>query len=112
MKQRLIFISILFLFSLSFSDCAKRGRPTGGVKDSIPPVIIKNSPENYSINFNENEIKIYFDEYIKLKDVQKELIISPPFDNPPTITPLSTSKQIRIKFKDTLKENTTYPPFS
>lgn len=108
MKQRLLLIFILFLFSLSFTDCAKRGRPSGGLKDSIPPVIVKSSPENYSINFDKNEIRIYFDEYIKLKDLNQELIISPPFENQPIITPVSTSKQLRIKFKDTLKENTTY----
>ncbi len=108
MKQRLLLIFILFLFSLSFTDCAKRGRPTGGPKDSIPPVIVKSSPENYSINFSEKDIRIYFDEYIKLKDLNKELIISPPLDNTPLITPLSTSKQLRIRIEDTLKPNTTY----
>ncbi len=106
--HRLLLIFILFLFSLSFTDCAKKGRPSGGLKDSIPPVIVKSSPENYSINFDENEIRIYFDEYIKLKDLRKELIISPPLKNSPIITPLSTSKYIKITFNDTLRENTTY----
>jgi len=108
MKQRLLFIPIAFLFILSFVDCAKRGSPSGGKKDSIPPVIVKSSPENFSINFNEKEIKIYFDEYIKLKDLNSELIISPPLKYQPSITPLSTGKFIKIKIQDTLKENTTY----
>jgi len=108
MKHRLLYIPILFLFSLSFVDCAKRGRPSGGKKDSIPPIIVKSNPENYSINFDEKEIKIHFDEYIKLKDLSKELIISPPLKYSPNITPLSIGKFIRIKIKDTLKENTTY----
>lgn len=93
---------------LSFVDCAKKGRPTGGDRDSIPPVIVRVTPENYSINFDEDEIKITFDEYIKLKDLQKNLIISPPLKYPPIITPLSTSKTLKIKISDTLKENTTY----
>jgi len=108
MKHRLLYIPILLLFSLSFVDCAKRGRPSGGKKDSIPPIIIRSNPENYSINFDGNEIKIHFDEYIKLKDLNKELIISPPLKNQPSITPLSTGKFIKIKIQDTLKENTTY----
>ncbi len=108
MKHRLLYISILLLFSLSFVDCAKRGNPSGGKRDSIPPVIVRSNPENYSTNFDDDEIKIYFDEYIKLKDLSKELIISPPLKYPPTITPLSTGKFIKIKIKDTLKENTTY----
>ena len=108
MKHRLLYIPIVFLFLLSFTDCAKKGSPSGGKKDSIPPVIVKSTPENYSINFSEKEIRIYFDEYIKLKDLQKELIVSPPLEYPPVITPSSTSKVLKIKIEDTLKENTTY----
>jgi len=93
---------------LSFVDCAKKGRPSGGDRDTIPPIIVRVTPENYTINFDEDEIKITFDEYIKLKDLQKNLIISPPLKYPPIITPLSTSKTLKIKISDTLKENTTY----
>jgi hypothetical protein len=89
-------------------DCAKKGTPSGGKKDSIPPVIVKSVPENYSINFTGDEIRIYFDEYIKLKNLQSNLIISPPLKYPPVITPLSTSKFIKIKIQDTLLPNTTY----
>lgn len=99
---------IVFASILLFSNCAKRGTPSGGPKDSIPPTIVKSIPENYSINFSGDEIRIYFDEYIKLKDIQKNLIISPPLKYPPIITPLSTSKVLKIKITDTLKENTTY----
>ena len=108
MRHRLLYIPILFLILLSFADCAKKGTPSGGPRDTIPPVIIKSSPENYSTNFTGNEVRIYFNEYIKLKDLQKELIISPPLKNVPVITPLSASKILKIKILDTLKENTTY----
>ena len=107
-KHRLLYFPIAFLFFLSFADCAKRGNPSGGLKDSIPPVIVKSSHENYTINFKENEIRIYFNEYIKLKDLSKELIISPPLKYTPVITQLNTSKYIKINIIDTLKENTTY----
>ena len=107
-RHRLLYLAILCLFSLSFVDCAKRGRPSGGKKDSLAPVIVKSYPENYTTNFEGNEIRVVFDEYIKLVDVQKNLIISPPLKYQPIITPLNTSKQLRIKIVDTLKENTTY----
>ncbi|WP_160110581.1 Ig-like domain-containing protein [Aequorivita lipolytica] len=108
MKHRLLYIPIAFLFLLSFTDCAKKGTPSGGLRDTIPPVIVKSSPENYSTNFTGNEIEIRFDEFIKLKEVNKELIISPPMKFAPIITPLSTSKTLKIKILDTLKPNTTY----
>ena len=108
MKHRLLYIPIAFLFLLSFVDCAKKGSPSGGLKDTIPPIIVSSNPENYTINFTGNEIEIRFDEYIKLKDITKELIISPPMKFAPTITPLSTAKTLKIKLLDTLKANTTY----
>lgn len=94
---------------LVFINCANRGNPEGGPKDETPPVIEKAEPENYSTNFEGNEIRIYFDEYVKMKDIQKQLIISPPMKTQPEITPLgSASKYITIKIHDTLQPNTTY----
>ena len=104
--SNLIFIAFL---SLVFINCANKGRPEGGPKDMMPPTIIKSSPKNYTTNFTGNEIEIVFDEYIKIKDIKKQLIISPPMDWTPDITPLgSASKTIKIKINDTLQPNTTY----
>jgi uncharacterized protein (DUF2141 family) len=102
----------LFLFVgilATLVNCANRGTPSGGEKDTEAPQIIRASPENYTTNFKGTEIKIYFDEYIKIKNVQKQLIISPPMDPQPDVTPLgSASKYISIKINDTLQANTTY----
>ena len=102
------FLGVLMLASILFS-CARRGTPTGGDKDTIPPILEKAIPINKTVNFKEKRIKIYFDEYIKLKDVKTQLIISPPQKNEPIITPVGTaSKFISIKILDTLDANTTY----
>ena len=109
--MRKLLSNFIFLLVICFVlvNCANRGTPTGGDKDITPPVITKSIPENYSVNFNAKEIKIYFDEYIKVKNLQKQLIISPPMDPEPEITPLgSASKYITIKIFDTLQPNTTY----
>ncbi len=99
---------VVFISILCFSQCAKKGTPTGGPKDTIPPIILKSNPENYNTLFTGDEIRIYFDENIKLKDLQQNLIISPPLKYQPIITPLTSSKVLKIKILDTLKENTTY----
>ncbi len=101
---------ILFaLIGLTLINCANRGNPNGGEKDIEPPKIIKSVPENFSTNFKGDEIKIYFNEYVKIKNLQSQLIISPPMDPSPIVTPLgAASKYITIKIKDTLEENTTY----
>lgn len=103
------FLLYLLFISLAFTGCAKRGTITGGLKDTIPPVLVGSTPRNMSTEFKGNEIRIDFDEYIKIKDVNKQLIISPPMEYPPDITPMgSASKYINIKIKDTLQPNTTY----
>lgn len=99
----------LVLIAISIASCANRGNPSGGEKDILPPVITKSVPENYSTNFKGKEIKIYFDEYVKIKDLRKQLIVSPPMDTDPVVTPMGgASKYISIKIQDTLQDNTTY----
>ncbi|NDV41857.1 hypothetical protein GTK07_00850 [Muricauda sp. 40Bstr401] len=102
----LLFISFMVL---ALWQCAKRGSPTGGPKDVTPPKLIRSEPENFTINFKENKIRLYFDELIKLQDVQNQLVVSPPFKHAAEITPQGTpSKFIELVIKDTLRENTTY----
>jgi uncharacterized protein (DUF2141 family) len=109
MSKKLSNFILILSVGLMLNNCANRGTPTGGDKDVTPPVITKSEPENYTTNFDTKEIKIYFDEYIKINDLQKQLIISPPMDPEPEITPLgSASKYITIKIHDTLLANTTY----
>ncbi|GAA3634040.1 Ig-like domain-containing protein [Flavivirga jejuensis] len=109
MNKTLSNLILVVFLSLFFINCANRGTPDGGPKDEDPPIIIKSIPENYSTNFTGNEIRVYFDEYVKIKDLQKQLIISPPMKIQPDVTPLgSASKYITIKIYDTLQPNTTY----
>ena len=104
LQNLVILISITLVIS-----CANRGNPSGGPKDEVAPLIIRSSPENLTTNFKGKEIKIYFNEYVKIKNLQKQLIISPPMDTEPTVTPMgSASKYITITINDTLDDNTTY----
>lgn len=90
-------------------SCAKQGSPTGGPVDVEPPKFINASPENFSINFDKKEIRIYFNEYIQLDEPQRQIIFSPPMETKALITPLGTArKYVEIEIKDTLQENTTY----
>lgn len=109
MIKRIFCSLFIMIMVLALAQCAKRGTPSGGEKDTTPPKLLRAEPENMTINFKEKKIRLYFDEYIKLKDVQKQLIVSPPLKYNPLITPQgSASKYIEITIKDTLKENTTY----
>lgn len=89
-------------------SCAKRGSITGGLKDTLAPVLVSSVPKNFSTDFKGDEITLVFDEYVKLKNLNKQLIISPPMKNEPLIYPTGVSKFLNIKIKDTLQPNTTY----
>ncbi|AWI25165.1 Ig-like domain-containing protein [Flavobacterium pallidum] len=104
-KKIFILFSILVLAMIG---CAKRGTITGGPKDTLSPVLERSEPKNGTVNFNGKSIKLYFDEYVKLKDVNKQLVVSPPMNSAPDITPTVASKFINIRITDTLKSNTTY----
>ncbi len=107
--RRLLASIFIFLVLLTVWQCAKRGSPSGGPKDTTPPELIRSEPENFSLEFDSKRIRLYFDEYVRLEDVQNQLIISPPLQNQPEISPQGqASKYIQIILKDTLLENTTY----
>lgn len=94
---------------LALWQCARRGSPSGGPKDVTPPQLVRTEPENFSTNFNATKIRLYFDELIKLQNVQNQLVVSPPFKNAAEISPQGLpSKYIELVIKDTLRENTTY----
>ncbi|WP_304016013.1 Ig-like domain-containing protein [Nonlabens dokdonensis] len=109
MKKNLLYITIALCIALSLIQCAKRGSPTGGPVDEEPPVILRIFPDNYTRNFKKQIIEIEFDEFVKLNDLQKQLVISPPLKSRPIISPQgSPSKKITIEITDTLQDNTTY----
>ena len=95
---------ILFFCLLLILACAKRGTPTGGFKDTIPPILINASPKNKTTFFDSEKITLTFNEYIKLNDINKQLIISPPIEaNKFKVEPQSNiAKKIKIEFNDSL----------
>ena len=106
--MRKILFTILSLAIIS--GCAKRGNPTGGPIDSLPPVLVNANPKLNTTNFESEEIRLTFDEFVKLDKVQDQLIISPPLEkNAYEIRPLTgVTKKVFLKFIDSLDINTTY----
>lgn len=109
MLRRLLAVFFILFMALGFYQCARKGTPTGGPKDETPPVLLRAEPENMTIDFKAQKIRLYFDELVQLKDVQEQLIVSPPLKYPPLLSPQGgANKFIEITIKDTLLENTTY----
>lgn len=109
MSRKILGFIFVFIIVLVSYQCAQRGTPTGGPKDIAPPELVRAEPPNMSINFKEQKIRIYFNELVKLKDIQKQLIISPPLKYTPILSPQgNANKYVEITIKDTLADNTTY----
>ncbi len=96
---------IVFLFALAFS-CARQTSPTGGPKDTIPPVLIKSVPPNEALNFNGNKIQLEFSEYVNLNSPKEQLIVTPTIGKDYEIT--LRRNIVTIEFEEPLLENTTY----
>ena len=105
-------LNILLLGGLLLTtvQCAKRASPTGGPRDSLPPVLINASPKLNTVFFDKEEFNLTFDEYVTLKDISKQLIISPPLSSSQyKVYPVTgASKKVTLKLLDSLLDNTTY----
>lgn len=109
MSRKILGFIFVFIIVMMSYQCAQRGTPTGGPKDITPPELTRAEPPNLTTNFTGQKIRLYFDELVKLKDIQKQLIISPPLKNAPVLSPIgNANKYVEITIKDTLEPNTTY----
>ena len=81
-KQYILLFAVIILQTLVYS-CANVGYPTGGEVDKNTPKVLAFIPDNESKNFSSSEVIIQFDEYIQLKDVDNQVLISPPFEQKP-----------------------------
>lgn len=104
-------ILFLIVLTLLFQSCARVGSPVGGDKDTLAPNVIGSNIDTPRVNVPTDirELRIDFDEYITLKDINRQLIVSPPLQRMTKIIPSGmANKYLLIKWNDTLKENTTY----
>lgn len=100
-------ILVFGLFAVGMlSRCANAIQLQGGPKDTIPPQVVAMKPGWGATDFEGKRIYIEFDEYLKMKDQQKEFYTSPFMKTTPVIT--LKGKGIQIDIKDTLQPNTTY----
>ncbi len=92
-----------FIFS-----CAQIVAPGGGAKDILPPRVLKYSPDSAQLNFVAKTVEINFNEFIQLKDLNNQLIISPPMEKAPNITIKNKTLDIELDNNEKLKPSTTY----
>lgn len=97
----LLFASVVLLYG-----CAQIVAPTGGQKDTQPPTVIREMPDNARAGFNANKIVIGFDEYIQLLSPEEQIVVSPPLEEKPEYE--ISGKSLIIRFRSPPRANTTY----
>ncbi len=99
-------LALTLLISIYLTGCANIIPPGGGPKDSLPPKLLVALPKDSATNVRTKNFLLSFDEYVTLQGIQENLIVSPTVKNTPIID--YKLKNVTIKFKDSLEENTTY----
>lgn len=100
---RFFLLSTLFLLIIA---CAKISAPSGGLRDRLPPEVIKSIPENGAKNFSDKRIAITFNEYVVLDNISEKFMVSPPMKKKPRV--FIKGKSVNVEFEDELKDSTTY----
>ena len=89
------------------SGCANQIPPTGGDRDSLPPLLLKVTPPDSSKGFSAKTITFTFDEFIdQPQELFKNLIVSPMYSTMPSVE--HKLRTLTVRIKDTLEPNTTY----
>ncbi len=97
-----------FLLSLFFG-CAQIIPPTGGPDDLTPPKLdtLRSTP-NYQTRFQKQDIVLTFNEWVELKEVFTQVVISPPLEFRPEITRKKKSIVLKFDEKEVLRDSATY----
>jgi len=108
MRPFIAIAAIITYIAASYS-CANTSKgPSGGPKDTIPPVVVGVAPEPpiKSFPLTKGKIEVTFDEYVQLKNQYQEILLSPPTKKRPQAK--IKKKSVIVTIEDTLKSDQTY----
>lgn len=98
-------LSFYFLYQL-FTSCASPMSPTGGPRDTIPPIRINTIPELKTINYSGKSVAMEYDERIKTDKIKDQLIITPRTESEYEYT--IKKNIIKLTFEEPFLDSTTY----
>lgn len=106
---RLLFLAAVLFYCFHSSSCANtHGSPTGGPKDTIPPVVVAAMPDSNStgVPADISSISITFNEYIQLKEANRNILLSPPQKK--RVKTRMRGKSLLVSFEESLDTNRSY----
>lgn len=99
----LLILSVMLIFQ----RCAQMSPLTGGERDRQPPQLLSATPALNSTSFHSAKILLIFNEYLKLGDLQSNLLVLPRIANNPEVEVDGRRVIIRLDTND-LRKNTSY----
>ncbi|WP_426489792.1 Ig-like domain-containing protein [Hymenobacter sp. 102] len=101
-------ILVVWAAAAGLSGCAAISSPEGGVRDTIPPKLVRSVPANGTRNYQGQSVRLEFSEQVQLKDLAKNLIVAPIIgdDNPYKVR--EERSAITLTYDKPLAANTTY----
>ena len=101
-------VLLFFLFITTFliiQSCAQMANPPGGKKDTLAPKLVTTIPLNKSKNYKGKKLDLSFNEYINVRNLNQELLITP---NIGTYQTRIRPNGLSILLDSALKDETTY----
>jgi uncharacterized protein (DUF2141 family) len=87
-------------------SCAKIGSPTGGPRDTDPPVIVRSVPANGTVMFKGKSFEITFNEFVVLDRISEKFMVSPPLKTKPEVK--LKGKSLIVSWDENLADSITY----
>ncbi len=107
MANKILLLVIIVIGYVSFfTSCANIGMPSGGLKDTIPPTIVRSLPANGQLNFTDQKVRITFNEFVIVEGLSNIFTVSPPTVKKPLFR--TKGKTLIVDLNEKLKPNTTY----
>jgi len=104
-KILLLVIIVIGYFSF-FTSCANIGMPSGGLRDTIPPVVLRSIPSFAQTNYSDQKIRLTFNEFVIYEGLNDKFVVSPPVSKRPVFR--TKGKTLIVDLNEKLKPNTTY----
>jgi len=93
---------------LALGSCAAISSPQGGPRDVQPPRLTGTSPDSAARNVKQQFIRLTFSEPIQVKDLTKNLLITPQLTPDNSYSLRADRDFVTLTFKKPLEPNTTY----
>lgn len=105
-SKQVVLLFFLFITAiLMIQSCAQMASPPGGKKDTLAPKLVTSVPLNKSKNYKGKKLELTFNEYVNVRNLNQELLITP---NIGTYQTRIRPNGLSILLDSTLKDQTTY----